>query len=95
VGTPIHRKTHKISGATEVFDDSFPIMPGAIRKNKIKAPNIFPMILCLSSKISFDGTTIDSFQEIFKYTNVITTTRAEAFNTISKGIGRSPIFTTP
>ena len=34
-GTPIHRKTQSIKGAMDVFDDSFPNIPGATSKNKM------------------------------------------------------------
>ena len=95
VGTPIHRKTHKISGVTETVAASSFIKPGTVSKTKIKNPNNFPVRLSLLLKDSSLGGIIDSFQEIFKYTNVINTTSAEEFKTISKGIGKSPTFTTP
>ena len=34
-GTPIQRKTQSIKGAMDVFDDSFPNIPGATSKNKM------------------------------------------------------------
>ena len=94
-GTPIHKKTHSKRGVTDVCADSLLTIPGVTSKNKIKNPNNFPVRLPLVLKDSSLVTIIDSFQEIFKYTNVINTTRAEEFKTISTGIGKSPTFTTP
>ena len=71
------------------------LRPGAISKNNNKNPNNLPIKFPLSLKNSSLWVINDSFQEIFKYTNVINTTRAEEFSTISKGIGKSPTFTTP
>jgi len=65
-GTPIHKNTHNMSGATDVLADSLLITPGATSKNKIKNPNNFPNKLCLSSNISSRWAIIDSFHETFK-----------------------------
>ena len=65
-GTPIHRKTQSIKGAMDVFDDSFPNIPGATSKNKMIIPNNFPIKLCLSLKTSCLGVIMDSFHETFK-----------------------------
>ena len=54
-GTPIHRNTQSIKGAMDVFDDSFPNIPGATSKNKMIIPNNFPIKLCLSLKTSCLG----------------------------------------
>ena len=94
-GTPIHKKTQSKRGDIDVFADSLLTIPGAISRNNNKNPNNFPIKFPLSLKNSSLWVINDSFQEIFKYTNVINTTRAEEFNTTSKGIGKSPTFTTP
>ena len=94
-GIPIHRKTHKIKGAIEVFAPSLPIKPGAMSKNKITNPNNLPIKVCWLLNSFSSEVKIDSFQEIFKNTNVKIITHAETFNIMSKGIGRSPWKPTP
>ena len=90
IGIQIHSSTYKISGAIEVLASSLPINPGAISNKKIIKPKNFPTKVC-SLLNSFSSTVkIDSFQEIFKNTNVKIITHAETFNIMSKGIGRSP-----
>ena len=79
----------------EVFAFSSLINPGRISNDKSNHPKIFPTIGCLTSmKISF-LIKIDSFHEIFKNTKVKIITNPDMFNTVSKGIGRSPTLPIP
>ena len=94
-GTPIHKKTHKISGVIDTVAASLFIKPGTVSKAKIKNPNNFPLVDCLVEKsVSFE-VRIDSFQETLRKTNVKTTTNTAAFKTRSNGIGKSPTFIIP
>jgi len=95
IGIPIHRNTHKIRGAIEVLASSPPINPGAISKNKIMKPKNLPTKVCSLLNSFSSAVKIDSFQEIFKNTNVKIITHAETFSIMSKGIGRSPWKPTP
>ena len=94
-GTPIHKKTHKISGVIETVAVSLFIKPGTVSKAKINNPNNFPLVDCLVEKsVSFE-VKIDSFQETFKKTKVRTIVKTAAFNIMSKGIGKSPTLIIP
>ena len=53
-------------------------------------PKNLPTKVCLLLNSFSSAVKIDSFQEIFKNTNVKIITHAETFNIMSKGIGRSP-----
>ena len=70
MGIPIHRNTHKIRGAIEVLAPSPPIKPGAMSKNKIMKPKNLPTKVCSLLNSFSSVVKIDSFQEIFKNTNV-------------------------
>ena len=59
-------------------------------KNKIMKPKNLPTKVCSLLNSFSSVVKIDSFQEIFKNTNVKIITHAETFNIVSKGIGRSP-----
>ena len=53
-------------------------------------PKNLPTKVCLLLNSFSSAVKIDSFQEIFKNTNVKIITHAETFNIMSKGTGRSP-----
>ena len=74
----------------DVLADSLLINPGTIRSRRMRNPKVFPAKLCLVENRDSSEVNIDSFQETLRKTKVRTTTKTAAFNTISKGIGKSP-----
>ena len=94
-GTPIHKKTHKISGVIETVAVSLFIKPGTTSRDKTNNPNNFPLVDCLVEKSVSSEVRIDSFQETFKKTKVRTIVKTAAFNIMSKGIGKSPTLIIP
>jgi hypothetical protein len=94
-GTPIHKKTHKIKGVTETLAASLFTKPGTVNKTSTKRPRSFPLGVCFVEKSLSSEVKIDSFQETFKNTKVTTTVKTAAFNTILKGMGKSPTFIIP
>jgi hypothetical protein len=71
------------------------IKPGTVSKRRIINPNTLPGKDCfVENKVSCE-VNIDSFHEIFRKTNVTTTTKTAEFKTISNGIGKSPTLIIP
>ena len=66
-----------------------------MNEKNIINPNTLPDKDCLvENKVSWE-VSIDSFQEVFRKTNVTTITNTAAFKTISNGIGKSPTLIIP